>query len=143
MKVVNAIIFLLCLTHLTLTPTQLDTQSTELIQRCNEYIQYLDELQTASQYFEQKYNDEPRFQCAACKEKKLSYGEIVGWAIGRLAQDVADENKFNTTKKVLIEMIEGLFQLTPDELLDFMLNMANDLRGCCSHCRANHWQLLL
>lgn len=142
MRAFNLIIFLLCMSCISLAPNTFDVPSDELIQCCNEYIQYLGELQKASQDFEQKYNDEPRLQCTKCKDKKLSYGEIVGWVIGHSAQALAAVDKFNMAKKVLIETIEGLSQKTPDELSDFMLRTANDLQVVCSHCQAKHWEVI-
>ncbi len=142
MKIFNLIIFLLCMPYATLVPTTPDEQIAEASQYLNEYIHYLDELQKATQFFEQKYNDEPKFQCTNCSEKKLSYGEIVGWIIGQSMAALENVDKFNEAKKILLETIEGLLNKTPDELSDFMLSTANNLQVKCSHCQANHWTII-
>lgn len=142
MKIVRTIIFLLCLPNVALVPTTSDNQTIELNFLSNEITQCLDTLKKASQDFEQKYGDTSKLICTTCKEKKLAYGEITGWVLARFLESCADKNKFDTTKKMLIETSNGLSQKTPDELLDFMLRMANDLQVSCSHCQAKHWRIV-
>lgn len=142
MKIVSTIIFLACLPIAILASDAFNIASAELIQCCNEYAQYLGELQEASQHFEQTYSDSPRLLCTSCKTKKMNYGEIVGWIIGRSMESLVDVNKFNVMRKVLIETIEGLSKKTPLELSDFMLHTANDLQVSCSRCQEKNWELI-
>jgi hypothetical protein len=93
--------------------------------------------------FERKYGNKPRLKCMTCKKYTLTHGELIGQIYTQSIDAFVDTLSFSNAAKNLMDQAFEIFPQKPlNELIDFMLQAANELPIPCELCHGTHWAIL-
>ena len=134
-KIYVIIIFCACLFSNALAATPLVNNG------CNELVQYAENVIKTTAIFEQKYGNKLLLECIACKKEKLTHGDFLGLVLMQSIDAFVNPDKPNAAKTNLDEALAIFPQKTLEELVHFMLRVANELQIICAKCGEKNWKI--
>ncbi|MFH1831324.1 MAG: hypothetical protein ABH827_00835 [bacterium] len=101
--------------------------------------EYLKTILEMTLTYHENHAQEPEVTCINC-QKKLSSGVFFTGIAGMALHDFVErKNNYEYMKKNLDKSIELLSSGSPDEITEFMLQVANEVHFPCTKCHTNSW----
>ena len=104
-------------------------------------IGYIKTMLEITQTYYENHSEEPTIRCKNC-QKRLVPACIFFTSLTAIAlRDIADgKNTYDQMKTILDEAVLVLPNQSPEEIKNFMVLRANDIKFPCSDCKTNFWE---